>query len=86
MQLDLPLMKKLIFYEYQSMIVRKNIRNLFINLLNKIKSRKLQPGTEELMNNKKIFKGRNNVIITANINRIEVKDRFILGFEKLQAI
>lgn len=68
------------------MIVRKNIRNLFINLLNKIKSRKLQPGTEELMNNKKIFKGRNNVIITANINRIEVKDRFILGFEKLQAI
>lgn len=68
------------------MIVRKNIRNLFINLLNKIKSRKLQPGTEELMNNKKIFKGRNNVIITANINRIEVKDRFILGFEKLQVI
>jgi hypothetical protein len=68
------------------MIVRKNIRNLFINLLNKIKSRKLQPVTEELMNNKKIFKGRNNVIITANINRIEVKDRFILGFEKLQAI
>ena len=68
------------------MIVRKNIRNLFINLLNKIKSRKLQPGTEELMNNKKLFKGRNNVIITANINRIEVKDRFILGFEKLQVI
>ena len=68
------------------MIVRKNIRNLFINLLNKIKSRKLQPVTEELMNNKKIFKGRNNVIITANINRIEVKDRFILGFEKLQVI